>query len=85
MSRRRRRATGRAFVAHAITAWAVWLLLTHVLHVSDAAATLAAGATFGLLAGWRARGAFERWMRRVVRRLFWRFGVHVSFGRGRRW
>lgn len=72
-------------MAHAITAWAVWLILSHVPHVSDTTATLAAGATFGLLAGWRARGAAERLVRRAVWRLFRRFGVRVSMARGRRW
>lgn len=72
-------------MAHAITAWAVWFALTHVPHITDMAATLAAGATFGLLAGWRARGAAERAMRRMVRRAFWRFGIRISLARSRRW
>jgi hypothetical protein len=71
-------------VAHAVIAWAVWLLLTHVPHVTDTAATLAAGATFGLLAGWRLRGYVERLVRRAVWRLFRRFGLRVSLARGRR-
>lgn len=85
MSRRRRRMTGRTFVAHAITAWVVWLILSHVPHVSDTAATLAAGAAFGLLAGWRLRGYVERLLRRAVWRLFRRFGLNVRLARGRRW
>lgn len=83
MSRRRRRADRRAFLAHAAVALLVWAILARALHVPGTAATLAAGATFGLLAGWRMRGAFERWVRRLVRRAFWRFGVRVSFPRRR--
>ena len=85
MRRRYRRASGRTLVAHAIVAWAVWLLLTHVPHVSDPAALLGAGATFGLLAGWRLRGYAERLLRRAVWRLFRRFGLRVLMARSRRW
>lgn len=79
MSRRGRRADRRALLAHAAIAAAVWAVLAHGFGVPRTAATLAAGATFGLLAGWRMRGAFERWLRRTVRRAFWRFGIRVSF------
>lgn len=77
--------SGRLIVAHAIVAWVVWLILTHVPHVSEVAATLSAGATFGLLAGWRLRGYVERLLRRAVWRLFRRFGLNVRLSRGRRW
>lgn len=84
MSRRRHRTSGRTLLADAAAAVLVWALVAHLLHIPGPAATLAAGATFGLLAGWRLRGRFERWLRRLVRRAFWRFGVRVSFPRRRR-
>lgn len=84
MSRRRRRGFALpGWVLWAAFSWLAWAALAHWIGLTGPATTLGLAAIWGALAGWHWRGRFERWLRRLLRRALWRFGIHVSIGRRR--
>lgn len=82
MSRRSRRSVSPALLVWLALALLAWNALTGPARLPHVAAALilgaAAGAGWGLAAGWRFRGRVDRAIRRALGYLIWRWGVRVT-------